>query len=60
MRKQVAFVIPREINHAAISSSVLVGSICIFIGYIKLTCTHDVMAVHQFDGMATHPPAVAV
>ena len=60
MCKQVAFVIPREIKHAANSSAVQVGSICIFIGYIKLTCTHDVMAVHQFDGMATHHPAVAV
>ena len=60
MRKQVAFVIPREIEHATNSSAVRVGGICIFICHIKLTCTHDVMAVHQFDGMATHHPAVAV
>ena len=60
MCKQVAFVITREIKHAANSSAVQVGGIRIFIGYIKLTCTHDVMTVHQFDGMATHHPAVAV
>ena len=60
MCKQVAFVIPREIEHATNSSAVRVEGICIFIGYIKLTCTHDVMAVHQLDGMAAYHPTVAV